>query len=36
MLNDDLRSLGIFGPAVEVAPDAPAADRLAALAGRMP
>ncbi len=36
MLNDDLRSLGIFGPAVEVAGDAPAADRLAALAGRTP
>jgi len=36
MLNDDLRSLGLFGPAVEAAPDAPAADRLAALAGRTP
>jgi uncharacterized protein (TIGR03086 family) len=36
MLNDDMRGLGIFGPEVEAAPDAPAADRLAALAGRTP
>ena len=36
MLSDDLRSAGIFGPAVEVPPDAPAADRLAALTGRTP
>jgi uncharacterized protein (TIGR03086 family) len=36
MLNDDLRNSGLFGPAVVVADDAPAADRLAGLAGRTP
>jgi uncharacterized protein (TIGR03086 family) len=36
MLSDDLRSTGMFGPAVEAAPDASPADRLAALAGRTP
>jgi uncharacterized protein (TIGR03086 family) len=36
MLSDDLRSTGVFGPAVAVAADAPAADRLAALTGRTP
>jgi uncharacterized protein (TIGR03086 family) len=36
MLSDDLRNAGIFGPAVEVGPDACPADRLAALAGRTP
>jgi uncharacterized protein (TIGR03086 family) len=36
MLNDDMRNAGIFGPAVEIGPDACAADRLAALTGRTP
>lgn len=36
MLSDDLRNAGMFGPEVEAPPDASAADRLAALAGRTP
>jgi uncharacterized protein (TIGR03086 family) len=36
MLSDEWRAAGMFGPAVAVAADAPAADRLAALAGRTP
>jgi uncharacterized protein (TIGR03086 family) len=36
MLNDDLRNAGLFGPAIEVTDDLPAADRLAAFAGRTP
>jgi uncharacterized protein (TIGR03086 family) len=36
MLSDDLRASGMFGPAVEVAADAPLQDRLAAFAGRTP
>ena len=36
MLTDDWRNAGMFGPSVAVADDAPAADRLAALAGRTP
>jgi uncharacterized protein (TIGR03086 family) len=36
MLSDDLRNAGLFAQPVAVADDAPAADRLAALAGRAP
>ena len=36
MLNDDMRSSGLFGQEVAIADDAPVADRLAALAGRTP
>jgi uncharacterized protein (TIGR03086 family) len=36
MLSDDLRSSGMFGPAVVASFDASPADRLAALAGRTP
>jgi hypothetical protein len=31
-----MRAAGMFGAAVDVADDAPAADRLAAFAGRQP
>jgi uncharacterized protein (TIGR03086 family) len=36
LLSDDLRATGRFGPRVDVADDAPMADRLAALTGRTP
>ena len=36
MIDDNMRSMGIFGPAVPVADDAPTQDRLAAFAGRQP
>jgi uncharacterized protein (TIGR03086 family) len=36
LLSDDLRATGRFGPMVEIADDAPWADRLAALTGRTP
>jgi uncharacterized protein (TIGR03086 family) len=36
MLSPELRSLGIFGPEVEVSDDLPLQDRLAAYTGRTP
>lgn len=36
MIDDNMRNAGMFGPAVEVAQDAPTQDRLAAFAGRQP
>jgi uncharacterized protein (TIGR03086 family) len=36
MLSDELRATGRFGPAVDIADDAPTADQLAAFTGRTP
>ncbi len=36
MLSDDMRAAGMFGPEVEVGPDAPIQDQLAAFTGRTP